>query len=155
MGCCFSAEDDDEVVQETTPISKSRSYQQASKKIVDEGHNWYHGDISHQEAESRLRSGAKGSDGIYLVYDNPSRSDEYVLLVYNRGEMHRWTLTTRQDEKVVVGGNARAHDSVQKLLKYHSGIFGKSLKLQYGSPVKTVKLRGFIQRPDDSALRTI
>ena len=152
MGCCFSGEDDGELVEETTPISKSRSYQQARKAIVVKGHSWYHGDISHQEAESRLRSGAKGADGIYLVYDSPSRSDEYVLLVYNRGEMHRWTLSERQDGKVIIGENARAHDSVQKLLDYHSGIFGKNLKLQYGSPVK---LRGFIQYPEDSTLRTI
>ena len=163
MGCCNSVEDDYDstAVKETTPISATgtrSSYQQVAavnRKAITEKDKWYHRDIGHQEAETRLRSGAKGSNGTYLVYDSPSRSGEYVLLVYNRGEMHRWTISQREDGKVTLGENipgARAHNTVQELLHRHSGFFGKGLKLQYGQPVK---LRGFITCPDDCTLRTV
>ena len=143
MGCCSSVEDG-----ESTPISRSRAYKNQadiSLSALSEKDKWYHGNITHQEAESRLRAGANGTNGMYLVYASPSRSGEYVLLVYNRGEMHRWTISQRkEDGKFIVGDNragARAYETVQELLNHYSGLFGKALKLQYGSPVK---LRAFV-----------
>ena len=147
MGCCSSVKDDGNAV-ESTPISQSRAYKHQvgiSLRVLGEKDRWYHGNITHQEAETRLRTGANGVNGMYLVYDSPSRSGQYVLLVYNRGEMHRWTISQRQeDEKFIVDDNragARAYETVQELLNHYSGLFGKALKLQYGDPVK---LRAFV-----------
>ena len=147
MGCCNSVRSDD--AEETIPISQSRAYKQQTAvavSVLGEKDKWYHGNITHQEAETRLRAEANGTNGMYIVYDSPSRSGEYVLLVYNRGEMHRWTISQRQEDgKFIVGDNragVRAHETVQELLNYYSGFFGKGLKLQYGGPVK---LRGFVR----------
>ena len=65
---------------------------------------WYHGNISHEEAESRLRRGCGGKDGTYLVYDNPSdRKGSCVALVYYQGEIEKMPEINREKRKSDVG----------------------------------------------------
>lgn len=102
---------------------------------------WYHGRITDDEADRRLRCvSCKGRNGEYLVYDNPwpSREGEYALLVYKDGELHKWRITRRADDKYVLGEDkpgARAHISVKKLIEYHRGLTGKAIPLEQGGQV--------------------
>ena len=146
MGCSNSVYSED--AEETIPILQSRAYKQltaVAASVLGEKDKWYHGNVIHQEAENRLRAEANGTNSMYMMYDSPSRLEEYVLLVYNGGEMHRWAITQRQEDgKFIIGDNlagVRAHETVQELLNYYSGFFGKDLKLHNGGPVK---LRGFV-----------
>lgn len=53
------------------------------------GEEWYHRDMTDDEAERAMRSSGKPQEGLYLVYDKPEfigvpccrRYPEYVLLV--------------------------------------------------------------------------
>ena len=97
---------------------------------------WYHGGISEYQAVLRIRIAYE--NGTYLVYDNPSWRGEYILLVYNDGELHRWRIIRRSDGMYVLGENvpgARTHDSVKKLIEYHRGFFGKPIMLANGRRV--------------------
>ena len=104
---------------------------------------WYHGRIKNALAERRLNSVVEGrprSNGTYLVYDNPSYPSEesrdmYVVLVYKDKGMHRCMIRRQSDEKFVAGSNPRAHSTVKKLIKYHRGVFGRSMPLERGGQV--------------------
>ena len=92
---------------------------------------WYHGNISDQEAERRLRLGAEGNNNSYLVYDNARRPDEYVLIVINQGNFYRWRIMRRQsDSKYILGEDipgAEGFPTVRELINYHRGITGKPI----------------------------
>lgn len=97
---------------------------------------WYHGGITEDEAINRLRMAHE--NGTYLVYDNPSRRGEYILLVYSDSELHRWRIIRRKDGMYVLGDDvpgARTHDSVAKLIKYHRGLTGKPIMFAEGGRV--------------------
>ena len=111
---------------------------------------WYHGNISDEEAESRLRRGCGGKDGTFLVYDNPSgREGSYKLPVYYQGqedfikelEINRMKHITDEGEKFGYvlgegGTGAIVHSSVKELVKYHRGLTGVSIQLKDGRKVK-------------------
>ena len=137
---CFSGQEEE---IESRPFLDSSS-PQAFENVEDipsapTDKKWYHGGITDSQANFRLRSVAgEGRNGTYLVYDNPSRRGEYVLLVYKNGELHRWRIIRRKDNKYVLGEDtpdARAHDTVRKLIKYHRGINGKPILLEHGGRV--------------------
>ena len=97
---------------------------------------WYHGKISNDEADFRLRMGAGGTDGSYLVYDNPRRRGQYILLVYHDRQLLRWKITRRtRDGKYILGEDGPGvvgYSSVRELIKAHRGITGKPIKMQNG-----------------------
>ena len=98
---------------------------------------WYHGNISHDEAESRLRRGCGGKDGTYLVYDSPSSrkgSYMYVLLIYYKpeGEIKKLGIKT---QFVLENNTETPHKDVRSLIKHHRGVTGKAVKLQGGGKV--------------------
>ena len=95
---------------------------------------WYHGNISHDEAESRLRRGCGGKDGTYLVYDSPSSREGsymYVLLIYYKpeGEIKNLGIKT---QFVLENNTETPHKDVRSLIKHHTG---KAVKLQGGGKV--------------------
>ena len=83
------------------------------------GWKGYHGAISNEQAENRLR--IKGANkGMFLVYDDPLHQGQYLLAVYYRGEVHRVRILRRSDGKYVLGQDvpgARAHDSIHIALQ--------------------------------------
>ena len=106
---------------------------------------WYHGNISHEEAESRLRRGCGGKDGTYLVYDSPSSREGsymYVLLVYYQGEIKRLEIK-REKRKIdegekfvyVLERSKTTHKDVRSLIKYHRGVTGKPIELSDGKKI--------------------
>ena len=101
---------------------------------------WYHGRISDHEAEHRLRSSPSVEDGMYLVYDNPLKRNEYVLLVYSQGSLYKWRIIRRQsDDQYVLGEDGlgvKTYKSVRKLIKHYRGITGKPMRLKDGGTVK-------------------
>ena len=109
---------------------------------------WYHGNISDEEAESRLRRGCGGKDGTYLVYDNPSgREGSYMyVLAYYQGdiikepEMEINRLKCEGEKFGYVlgegGPGAIVHSSVKELVKYHRGLTGVPIQLKDGRKVK-------------------
>ena len=107
------------------------------------GWKGYHGAISNEQAENRLR--IKGaSNGMFLVYDDPLHQGQYLLAVYYHGEVHRVRILRRSDGKYVLGQDvpgARAHDSVHKLIKHHRRPFGKAINLEGGG---RVTLEGYV-----------
>ena len=116
------------------------------------GERWYHGDISHNKAKYRLNEGDK--KGTFLVYDNPDKTGEYLLLVLvikhafgqNRGqrEHHCWRISSLQGSKWVVGEPpfVTNHASVHDLVKHH---MKKPLLLENG---EKVKLGDHVYMPD-------
>ena len=114
--------------------------------------DWYHGGITDQEADRRLRSVTIGGDklanwskydGTYLVYDNPGRRDEYILLVFYRGDLCKWKISRRSSDGQYIlgddGPDVIGHETVRKLIKYHRGATGKPIKLQHGGTVTLSK----------------
>ena len=106
---------------------------------------WYHGNISDDEAESRLRRGCGGKDGTYLVYDSPSsHKGSYKLPVYYQGEIIKELEINRvkhEGEKFVYvlgegGPGAIVHSSVKELVKYHRGLTAEAIQLKDGRKVK-------------------
>ena len=102
---------------------------------------WYHGRISHREAEDRLSVLSPSiEDGTYLVYDCPAKKNEYVLLVYSQGSFYKWRIIRRQsDGQYVLGEDVpgvKTYNSVSKLIKQHRGITGKHIQLEHGGTVK-------------------
>ena len=97
---------------------------------------WYHGRISDEEADFRLKVGADGHDGSYLVYDNPRKRGEYVLLVVHEGRLFRWKISKRKtDGKYILGVDGPGvigHHTVKDLIHHHRGIRGKPIKLEDG-----------------------
>ena len=98
---------------------------------------WYHGNISHEEAESRLRRGCGGKDGTYLVYDSPSSREGsymYVLLIYYKPEREIKKLGIKT-QFVLENNTETPHKDVCSLIKHHRGVTGKAVKLQGGGKV--------------------
>lgn len=109
------------------------------------GWKGYHGEISNEEAESRLKIGA--SNGIFLVYDDPVHQGQYLLAVYYNRSVHRIRIIRRSDGKYVLGEDvpgARAHRSVHGLIKHHRRPFGKAINLEGGGHVV---LEGYVYLP--------
>lgn len=97
---------------------------------------WYHGRISDEEADFRLKVGADGHDGSYLVYDNPRKRGDYVLLVVHEQRLFRWKISKRKtDSKYILGMDGSGvigHDTVKDLIHHHRGVRGKPIKLEDG-----------------------
>ena len=119
------------------------------------GWKGYHGAISNEQAENRLR--IKGANnGMFLVYDDPldvkgrrhrvrsMHQGQYILAVYYDRKVHRIRILRRSDGKYVLGQDvpgARAHDSVHRLIKHHQRPCGKSINLEGGGHVT---LEGYV-----------
>ena len=120
------------------------------------GWKGYHGAISNEQAENRLK--IKGAtNGMFLVYDEPPdeklkgnrrhramNQGQYLLAVYYNGEVHRIRILRCSDGKYVLGQDVpgvRAHDSVHKLIKHHRRPFGKAINLEGGGHVT---LEGYV-----------
>ena len=115
------------------------------------GKRWYHGGITDDEAEYRLKSVARGN-GDYLVYDAGRNRGEYVLLVFYEGRCLRWTIRRRRDGRYIVGldgPDVESYESVRQLVKHHRGLINsKPLKLEHGG---TVKLANYAYVPENDA----
>ena len=128
-------------------IKSSRGYERVEEfPGAPTEKKWYHGGISHREAEYRLRSSSPSvEDGTYLVYDNPMKRGEYVLLVYNKGSFYKWKIIRRPSDGQYVlgedGPGVKTYESVRELIKHHRGVTGKHIKLEHGG---TVRLRDYV-----------
>ena len=95
---------------------------------------WYHGAITNDEAETRLKIAQ--NDGSYIVYDNPRKKGQYILFVYYKRNLHRWKISIRRsDNKYILGNDGvgvTGYDTVRELIKDHRGIRGKPIKLERG-----------------------
>ena len=155
MGSCFSDSSDNRETRtgsaagEKTPLVGDGSSKPASPTQQRISKAWYHGSISKEEAELRLRSvtGGRRSKGTYLVYSDSDYEPGYILLVYKSGRQHRCKIRDIGDSRFVLeveaeeaAMNPRAHSSVNKLISYHSGLFGNTIKL---SRTDSVKLRDY------------
>ena len=129
-------------IDETHHIRSSRGYERVEEfPGAPTEKKWYHGGISHREAEYRLRvSSPSVEDGTYLVYDCPEKKNEYVLLVYSQGRFHKWRIIRRQSDGQYVlgedGPGVKTYSSVSRLIKHHRGVTGKHVKLEHGGSVK-------------------
>ena len=104
------------------------------------GKTWYLGNISDQEAVSRLMEDSDRSDGSYVVYDHPDLKNSFVLLVWWKGLVHKlsinevWSTDDEGREKVeyALGEdvNEKKHSTVKALIKYHRGVTGKQTSIQ-------------------------
>ena len=101
------------------------------------GEEWYHARISLEEARKRLQE--TNQKAIYLVFDNPYVSAEYVLMYLYDGRIYQWRITRRtSDNQYVVGianANSRGHSSVRSLIEYHSKPCAVNLPLEQGGGV--------------------
>jgi hypothetical protein len=117
------------------------------------GKKWYHGGISDDEAEFRLKSVAE-NNGDYLVYDS-SRRGEYILLVFYDRKCLRWKISRRRDGRYIVGRDVpgvESYESVRMLIKHHRGLINsKPLKLEHGG---TVKLANYAFVPENDGSST-
>ena len=108
---------------------------------------WYHGSITNDEAEYRLRTTAR-EDGNYLVYDfyddNGPAYGNYILLVFCGRKLYPWKISRRQDGKFILGEDntkmVESYASVRELIKAHRGVTGKPLaRLADGRLVKLTR----------------
>ena len=161
MGCCSSCccspaettgdealepflqdEDDDEEDEDLTNEGAGSSLTGLGEK------RWYHGKISHREAEARLREGAGGNDGSYLVYDNPNEKG-FILLVYYKGDLVQRKIRNRQpgsnmSDSFILGDGGPGYKTVRKLIKAHRGVFGRPIMLESGETVTLSKSYVFV-----------
>lgn len=155
MDCCtcFStAEDIDSDFEQLYPISqgpKFENVEHSSAEGAPTDKKWYHAKITDEEAERRLRQGSGGINGSYLVYDNPNKRGQYVLLVTHKGNLHRWRILHREaDSKYILGKDGpgvEGYSSVRELIKAHRGIRGKPLKTERGISLKLSKEYVYVQ----------
>ena len=134
---CFSAEDEE--TGQIRPLigSSGPAFERvAHKKGAPTDKKWYHANISNDEAERRLRSAGRGIDGAYLVYDNPRKSGEYVLIVLKSNRVYRWKICQRKSDKQYVLGDdvpgSEGYTTVRELIKAHRGVTGKPIKTDGG-----------------------
>ena len=101
---------------------------------------WYHAKISNEEAERRLRQGSRGHNGSYIVYDNPHRSGQYILIMIHDEMLYRWKIMLRvSDGKYIIGNDSPGvvgYSTVKELIKAHRGFKGKTLKTERGKSLK-------------------
>lgn len=150
MGClCSCLKDDDDrapLLESVIPPRNFQSVQEVEGAPI--GKKWYHGGISDDEAEYRLKSVAEGN-GDYLVYDS-SRRGEYILLVYYERKCLRWKISRRRDGRYIIGRDGpgvQSYESVRMLIKHHRGLVNsKPLKLEHGG---TVKLANYAFVPEN------
>lgn len=138
MGCCSSCLE--AAVEETRPLlhdpipPKFENVQDIEGAPTDK--SWYHGNITNDEADYRLKAGARGHNGSYLVYDNPLRKGEYILIVHYQHKNHRYKISRRKrDGQYILGQDGPGvvgHDSVRDLIHHHRGVTGKPIKLEGG-----------------------
>ena len=109
------------------------------------GKRWYHGRISDEVADVRMRAATadgSGSNGTYLVYDNPSQEGGFILLVYRR-ELHRWRISRRRSDDMYILGidapDVKGFKTVRELIHYHRGFRGVPINLEHGGLVKLTK----------------
>ncbi len=150
MGCDLSKEPEagkSNHLPESKPLldkvfDRSRRDVKDVKGEPTEKKTWYHGQISNQEADYRLRSAAGGTDGSYLVYDNPIERGQYVLLVYHKDDLLRWKIrTTRPDGMYILGNDVVRYRTIRELIKAHRGITGKPIKMEGGGALTLRKCR--------------
>ena len=163
--CCTCSEDQEEEQRPLTGTFSTSTMYDRDKALKFEhvqadihgaptNKKWYHGGITDEEARIRLRSVTGGEDtenvdnwseytGVYLVYDNHGRQDEYTLLVYYRGDLCKWMISRRKSDGQYIlgkdGPNVSGHKSVRNLIHYHRGATGKAIKLQHGGTVTLKK----------------
>ena len=153
--CCYLKNDSDG--GDRTPILPrvvpQRNFQSVREvKGAPIGKKWYHGGISDDEAEYRLKSVAEGN-GDYLVYDS-NRRGEYILLVFYDRKCLRWKISRRRDGRYIVGRDepgVESYENVRMLIKRHRGLINsKPLKLESGG---TVKLSNYAFVPENDGKR--
>ena len=153
MGCLCSCLQDDSEGDDRAPLLNSvvprRNFQSVQEvEGAPIGKKWYHGGISDDEAEFRLKSVAE-TNGDYLVYDS-SRRGEYILLVFYDRRCLRWRISRRRDGRYIVGRDVpgvESYESVRMLIKHHRGLMNsKPLKLEHGG---TVKLANYAFVPEN------
>ena len=149
MGCNCSdlfGEEDNNNTPLLTTIVDFTSRQQDFENVQDvhgapTDKKWYHGAITNVEAETRLKIAQ--NDGSYIVYDNPQKKGQYILLVYYKRNLYRWKISRRRSDKKYILGNdgegVTGYDTVPKLIKAHRGIRGKPIKLEHGGVLKLSK----------------
>lgn len=148
--CSYCFGDDTEREERGSLLQSRRSFESVAEvEGAPVEKKWYHGGISDDEAEYRLKSAAQGN-GDYLVYDG--NRGEYVLLVFYEGRLHRWQIRRRRDGRYIVGTDGpgvESYESVRQLIKHHRGIMNsKPLKLERGG---TVKLANYAYVPEKGA----
>ena len=115
------------------------------------GKRWYLGKLSHKEAVSRLMEDSDRSDGSYVVYDHPDRENSFVLLVWHKDEIRKWSInglkcTGHKNMEFVLGKDGqdvKRHSTVKALIKYHRGVTGKPIQLADGTHIGTLKKSQF------------
>lgn len=100
---------------------------------------WYHGEISREEAKRRLRTacdGYRSADGAYLVYDNPIKSNAYILIAMKGGTIYSFDIFQRRDNgQYALDSCVHGHPTVRLLVKTHRGLTGKPIRTASGTPV--------------------
>ena len=96
MGCCISVDPDRPAdIDDPDHNNIDTTLQLCTPEIVGApvAKEWYHGNISNNEAEERLKFAAK-EDGNYLVYDfyneaGPVHGEYNLLVYYDGGKVYR------------------------------------------------------------------
>ena len=121
---------------------------------------WYHGRITNDEAEERLKESAR-EDGNYLVYDfyneaGPVHGEYKLIVYYDKRKVYRRKISRRQEDGRFIFGedNTRmveSYASVRELIKAHRGIRGKPLtRLDDGRLLKLTRAYIIMPNPTDS-----
>ena len=142
MGCCISSDSESDSVTNRLGRDINTTPEIGPIPTTKE---WYHGNITNNEAEERLKFAAK-EDGNYLVYDFYNEAGpvhgEYMLLIYfDGGKVYQQKISRRRDGRFILGedklAKVESYASVRELIKAHRGMTGKPLaRLADGRLVK-------------------
>ena len=155
MGNCWSNDDYDDQRRPFVDIPKIALFDSVGYENVKDiegeptGKRWYHGKISNDEADNRIRYGAGGTDGSYIVYDNPYRNGQYILLVYYRGQLLRWKIRRRRSDGMYFlgeeGEGVAKYKTVRELIHAHRGVTGKPIKMGDGGVLRLSKSYVYVE----------
>ncbi|ESN92347.1 hypothetical protein HELRODRAFT_89619 [Helobdella robusta] len=78
---------------------------------------WYHGPITRQEAESRLRNEREGS---YLIRNSESNRLDYSLSIKSSNGCVHLKIVTNHEGRFILGQCSQPFASVPKMIQYYT-----------------------------------
>ncbi|KAL1122185.1 hypothetical protein AAG570_003590 [Ranatra chinensis] len=108
---------------------------------ADDGLCWFHDNLSREEAEETLKKGriyildVDVENGLFLVRDSSSAAGDYVISVYNFGEVVHYQIRRHGEDAFFSIGHTTIIHGLETLIEYYQAD-ARGLVCKLGRPVK-------------------